>query len=222
MTQNLKLNVTTSRYLLLASLILLLILAGPSSANSSCIKESCIVEVSASFRALLCGGVIAVLALFWPRPSATNSSDHPVAILRRLGALLLDFTVVLAVLSPLLCIAVLAMEAEVTGTFAWSFSRDFSRPSDLQIMIPGILLMQFLLVLYFYVHNALNRQTVGKHILGYTVTSSEGEQPNYMAATVLSVIGMCMWPISLYLAVRRQDKSFWWDGTSNTKAILLK
>jgi len=211
----------TSRYLLLAGLVLLFFVSGGATSNSTCVNGRCWVEVSQSPTALPVGIVIALAALFWPRRRSKNNSKRPVLILRRLGAFVLDFAIVLAALSPFLGLAILFLEAEATGEFVWSFSRDFSRPSDWQIMVPGILLIQLSVVAYFYSHNVLNRQTAGKFILGYTLVSRDDKKPSYAVATALSVIGMCMWPISLFLAARRADKVFWWDNASNTKAILV-
>lgn len=220
MAQRFTLGNKTNRYLLLAGLVLLLFLSGGSTSNSSCVNGSCWVEVSQSPTALPAGVLIALAALFWPRIRPQENNKRPVLILRRLGAFFLDFMIVLAALSPFLVLAMLFLEAEATGEFVWSFKRSFSRSSDWQIMVPGILLMQLSLVAYFYVHNALNRQTAGKFILGYTLVGKDDKRPSYAAATALSVIGMCMWPISLYLAARRTDKVFWWDNASNTKTIL--
>lgn len=220
MAQRFTLDNKTNRYLLLAGLVLLFFVSGGSTSNSSCVNGSCWVEVSQSPTALPAGVLIAFAALFWPRIRSQDDNKRPVLILRRLGAFIVDFMIVLAALIPSLGLAMLLLEAEATGEFVWSFSRSFSRSSDWQIMTPGILLIQLSLVAYFYLHNVLNRQTAGKFILGYTLVSEHDKRPSYTAATALSVIGMCVWPISLYLAARRTDKVFWWDNASNTKAIL--
>lgn len=219
MFQRLALENKTNRYVLLAGLVLLFFLSGGSTSNSSCVNGRCFVEVSQSPTALPAGIMIALAALFWPRKSSQNTIRRPVLILRRLGAFVLDFAIVLAALSPFLGLTMLYLEAQATGEFAWSFTRGFSRPSDWQVMVPGILLIQASVVAYFYLHNVLNRQTAGKLIFGYALVSDDDKRPSYVAATVLSVIGMCIWPISLYLAARRADKMFWWDKTSNTKTI---
>lgn len=219
MLQNFVLDNKTNRYLLLAGLVLLFLLSGGSTSSSSCVNDLCYVEVSQSPNALPMGVLVAFAALFWPRTRSRSISRRPVLILRRLGAFFLDFVVVLSALLPFLGLAILHREAQVTGEFVWSFSRDFSRPSDWQIMVPGIWLIQVSLVAYFYLHNVLNRQTAGKYILGYALVGVNDKRPSYFAATILSVIGMCMWPISLYLAARRADKMFWWDNASNTTTI---
>ena len=219
MFQRFVLDNKTNRYLLLTGLILLFFLSGDFTSNSSCVNGSCFVEVSQSPTALPAGIMIALAALFWPRKSSQNNSTRPVLILRRLGAFVLDFAIVFAALIPFLGLTMLYLEAQATGEFVWSFSRGFSRPSDWQIMVPGILLIQASVVAYFYLHNILNRQTAGKYILGYVLIGADGKQPNYVIATTLSVMGMCLWPISLYLAARRANKMFWWDNASNTKAI---
>ena len=219
MFQRLVLGNNTNRYVLLACLVLLFFLSGGSTSNSSCVNERCIVEVSQSPTALPAGIMIGLVALFWPRTSSQRNRRCPVLILRRLGAFILDFTIVLAALSPFLGLSMLYLEAQATGEFAWSFTRGFSRPSDSQVMLPGILLIQASVVAYFYLHNVLNRQTAGKLILGYALVREDDKRPSYVAATALSVIGMCTWPISLYLAARRADKMFWWDKASNTKTV---
>lgn len=92
----------------------------------------------------------------------TVNPTMPVGIFQRFGAFILDFMGVLVAFTPAITLPILYYEAQATGTFAWSFSREFARPTDALAVLPGILLAQVSLVTYFYFHAAKNRQTIGR------------------------------------------------------------
>ena len=190
---------------------------GHVGATSVCENGNCYTAASASLMSLMLGVVIGLFALFCPRQEMMANLSKPVGIFQRFGAFLLDFMAVLAAFTPAFKLPILYFEAQATGIFAWSFSRDFARSTDALAVMPGILLAQISLVAYFYFHAAKARQTIGQYILGYRVAPVIGAEPNYISRTIYAVIGMCMWPISTYMAARRLDKAFWWDRASGTK-----
>lgn len=213
-----------NRYLALFLILILIFLSAGSAgghlgATSICENGKCHTEASASLVSLALSVVIGLFAIFCPRQEMAANPAAPVGIFQRFGAFALDFTAVLAALAPLYILPILLFEAQATGAFAWSFNRDFARATDALAIVPGVLLAQLSLILYFYFHAANNRQTIGQYILGYKVAPVIGAEPNYRRRTIYALIGMCAWPISTYLAARRLDKAFWWDRASGTKVI---
>ena len=190
---------------------------GHVGVSSVCENNNCFTVASASLISLMLGLFMGMFALLCPRQDMIANPAKPVGIFQRLGAFLLDFIAVIVAFSPILTLPILYLEAQATGTFVWSFSREFVRPTDVIAILPGILLAQFSLIIYFYLHAAKNRQTIGQYILGYRVLPVIGSQPKYASRSFYAVIGMCMWPISTYMAARRLDKAFWWDRASGTK-----
>jgi hypothetical protein len=87
-------------------------------------------------------------------------------------------------------------------------------------VLPAAFGVFLLLFFYFYLHLRVNRQTAGQYVLGYRVTAAEGTaKPNYGTRVVLSFMGLCMWPISLILALRKPSKAFWWDSATNSRVV---
>ena len=212
-----------NRYLALALLLLMLFIStrsaeGQLGVTAICENEICYTAASASIVSLTLGVFIGLFAIFCPRREVLVVPTNPVGIFQRFGALILDIFVVLAAFTPVIALPILLLEAEATGVFAWSFKRDFSRPTD-GLLLPGILLMQISLVAYFYFYAAKNRQTIGQYILGYKVAPVIGAEPKYLTRTFYAVIGMCVWPISTIMATRRIDKAFWWDRASGTRVV---
>ena len=210
-----------NRYLALAIMLTLFFAStrgagGHVGATSVCENSNCYTEASASLISLVLGVITGLFALLCPRQEMVANPAKPVGIFQRFGAFLLDIMVVMAAFTPALTFPILYFEAQATGAFAWSFSRDFARATDVLALMPGILLAQISLVAYFYFHATKNRQTIGQYILGYSVLPEVGAVPNYLARTIYAVIGMCLWPISIYMAARRLDRAFWWDGASGT------
>jgi len=43
--------------------------------------------------------------------------------------------------------------------------------------------------------------------------------PNFALNVFLGWIGLCLWPISLIEAARREDKLFWWNLRARTRVV---
>lgn len=207
---------------MLFALMALLLFSGPLSVNSSCTNGQCFVAVASSWKALPSGLLLTLLSLFWPRPITKKRSDKSVGILRRFGAFFIDLMVVTAALGPLLAAALVFVEARETGSFAWSFSRNYTRPSDWLLIVPGILLIQASLVLYFFGHLLRERQTIGRYIFGFTFVPSDHRPPRHALSVWLSFVGLCLWPLFIYRVFKRTGRAFWWDEASNMKAVLVR
>jgi hypothetical protein len=209
------------RYQVLAVFALALIAmnwaaADPLGARLHCRDGQCSVSAASSWGAVVVAlSMGTFLCLYRPRAESPAPSML-VGAWRRLGAFVVDFVSVLMVMAPLAAVPVLVAEAHYTAVFNWSFSRDFARPTDAVYIVSGTLVCFIAMFLYFYLHARLGRPTAGQFVFGYRVTPVAGAIPAFGRRVVLSFIGMCVWPVSLVLALSKPCRTFWWDTASDT------
>jgi uncharacterized RDD family membrane protein YckC len=194
---------------------------GSVGVSSQCLNDDCWVSASSSLFAIISGLLLAAFVLFFPRKNFTESSDGIVGVWRRFGALFLDFLVVLAIITPIAALPLLAVESSYIGSFEWSFIRDFSREADSYFLFPSIFIMFGLVFFYFYQYSKNMQQTLGQYVLNYKVTPVQESRQSYPFAkrVIYSYLGLCAWPISVILALKSEKKACWWDKSTNTKAI---
>lgn len=221
-----------SRLAVFLTLVLLLVVGSYFGMGGGVGAETVIAETgrstsvffaSASLSGLVVAIVLAGFILLFPRKRGTVITEQTVGLLRRLAAFYLDFFLFMLVLAPLLATPALLIEASATGEFEWEFVRDFSRPSDGWVLTPVFLFAFYLLYSYFYWHAAKQRQTIGKYLLGYSLRAADetGDRPQFGRGLLLGALGMAVWPISLVLALRHEDKALWWDVRTNVQAVMV-
>jgi len=159
--------------------------------------------------------------VFYRQSASTVDSSKVVGVWRRFGAFFLDFALVLLIVSPVAALPLLVAEASYTNTFHWSFHRHFARPTDVMYLMPSIGAALLALFFYFYQHALVGRQTIGQYVLAYKVTKSAGaaRAPNWALRVILSFCGLCMWPISVVLALLNPQKNFWWDSVTGSSVV---
>ncbi|MES1156859.1 MAG: RDD family protein [Alphaproteobacteria bacterium] len=190
--------------------------------NSTCVNDQCYMSASSSLVSLIASAILAVFTVFYPQKAGESERTEPVKIKERFAAFLIDFFIVISAGGPVATLPILLTEAKAVGRFQWSFERDFSRPTDYVLAVPGVFFMFGLLFVYFYVHLLIGRQTVGQYLLGYRVEgapSVEGKKPAWGLSVLLGYVGLCVWPISVYLAAKREDKAFWWNLQTDTRLV---
>jgi hypothetical protein len=212
-----------NRFLVLTVVVIAFITSGWAShghvgVSSQCRNATCLVSASSSLTSIILAlGLLAFLLLYRQREYAPDRQTI-VGVWRRIGAFLIDFWLVLLIMSPLAALPVLISEASYTGSFEWSFARGYSRPSDSLYLLPAVFATFAALFLYHHQHGRSSRPTIGQYILGYRIAPLAGCEPRYARRVLLSFVGLCVWPISVILALREPDKAFWWDTASRTKA----
>ena len=136
----------------------------------SCVNGNCIAAASTSWYALALASITLALVLLFPRPKSKHlqASGKRAGYWRRPLALLVDFALLMVVFAPMSLVPLL-FEWRATGEFAWSFHREFARPTD---WVTAPLVFAFFAAIYFYYDRASRsgRQTIGQFILGYRVT----------------------------------------------------
>lgn len=191
--------------------------------SSSCVNSQCVVGGSSSIGSLIASLIIIGFLFLRPDQRTMANTNGVVGVWRRLGAFLIDFVLVLLVISPIAALPLLIAEASHTGAFEWSFVRKFARPNDGLFILPGVFAAFAALYFYFFYHPWKGKQTVGEYILGFKIVAATniGLNPTYGMRPLISFIGLCAWPISVYFALRKDDKRCWWDTESRTRAIMV-
>ena len=193
---------------------------GNFGAESRCVNSECMVSAGSSPLALLVALVLLALFLFYPRHRQQITSQSIVGVFRRFGAFFLDFAAIMLVASPVAAIPTLVAEYFYTGSFQWNFEREFGRPTDVLLIIPAVLGVFTALYLYFSLHPKHQRQTLGQYVFGLlVVATSDSLHASFGKRVLLSFIGLCAWPVSVVMALRNQDKAFWWDAATNTRVV---
>ena len=192
-------------------------------ASSSCVNDECIVGASSSLGSVVISIAIIGMLIFSPKLKTEVDPTRIVGVWRRLGAFYIDFLLVLLAIAPITVLPMLIAEAGHTGDFQWSFTRKFARPNDTIFVLPAVLLTFAALYFYFFYHPWKRKQTVGEYILGFKIIaeSDRGLGPSFGLRPMISFIGLCAWPISLFFALRKDDKRFWWDTESRTRAVIV-
>ena len=206
----------------LVAIVVAMFATGPRQGfNSTCINDQCYISASASALALVMSMVLTAFAIFYPQAPQTSAYGPPVSIVEGFSAFFIDFFIVMAATAPIATLPLLFAEANATGNFRWAFERDFARPTDAVLAFPSVLTIFAILYVYFYVHPAIGRQTVGQYIMGFRVEGVPGigKKPAFGLNVLLGYIGLCVWPASVYLALNREDKAFWWNLRTGTQVV---
>lgn len=190
---------------------------GMVGASSQCVNGRCLVGGGSSIFAMFIGLILGGFALWFPRKEFIASEEVKVSIWRRIVAMFVDFYALMMVVTPFLAMPLLIIESQHTGEFAWNFVREYQRESDTFAILPVTLLMLVLMISFFYISAKKQTQTLGQYILNIKLKPPEGVEvaPSYGQRFFLFFIGLCMWPISLIIALRNERKAFWWDNQTN-------
>jgi len=129
--------------------------------TTTCVNDSCYMGASTSFAGVIGSALLAMFVGNYPQQAGVAIADEPVRLWERGVAFFIDFWAVLAAMSPLTTIPLLLAEAHATGAFRWAFERDFARPTDFALAMPGVFGSFAVLFGYFYIHPKIGRATLG-------------------------------------------------------------
>ena len=165
-----------------------------------------------SLIAVPCVGLVVTL---WPKRHGPVDHESRVSLVRRLTAFVIDLYVAMLIIMPFPVLLGLTTEAIVTGSWAWSYERDYFRPSDI-ISVAALLLSFLSFYFYFAWHFEKRRQTVGQNLLAFKLIPST-DQPRMSVRAFIAWINLAWWPTWPWtLFGRRQD--YWWDNASGIVA----
>ena len=188
---------------------------------TECKNGHCTVTASSSAFSIVSGLILAIFVFSFPRGNG-SPTEASAGILRRFGAFIIDLFLLMTVLTPLVALPALLLEFAHTDSFHWSFQRNHTRVSDWLLGIPTTLLLFGGLLFYFYHFSAKEKSTLGQEIFGYKIVSTGDEMTTGIAAkrTLLSAIGLIIWPISIIHALFNKQV-FWWDRKSGSLATII-
>lgn len=181
------------------------------------------VAVSSSI-SIISGIVIALVTFFIPRKEIIVDVTTPVGIFRRLGAIYINMFAIMIPTIPLLVLSLLAIEAIHIGEFHWSVYREFPRSTDALV---GSSIVFFIFgLIYYYYFKALKtgKPTIGQYLMGYGILGNNEDWTTKRALVRigLSTLTLCIWPISIFFALRHPKKAFWFDTQTNSIATRFR
>jgi len=171
---------------------------------------------------LLAWSVVAIpLVFFLIRRRVPSESDGVPSWRRRFAAFIIDFVVIFCAIAPPATPILLGAEAARTGSFAWSFDRNFSVPTDWLIGFPLVIGIMGGMVLYFAVPMVRGTQTVGGYLLQLKVVPVGGWQPRLYDAMKRAFLGLFMGPLNVWRE-RGADGSTWYDRSTQFRVTLVR
>ncbi len=205
--------------------VLALLIAGTSPdwnvGLSGCLAGPC--EVGGGASGVSFVSALLLIGFLWRYPQKTgHSAPHPpVGIVERSAAIVVDFFVVVFAVSPLLALPSLVAEWVVTGEFKWRFSRDAPLGRDVALEMASAFAMQASLFFYLLLHAQAGRETVGQYIVGFRLEADPASDrpPSYITHFLLAAWGLGLWPIAVYMALKRDDRAFWWHKWARTRVV---
>ena len=172
-------------------------------------------STSFSLAALLILPVIFYILHRWPKSKVEVVETSRVGIIRRFAALYIDITVGTIGALPIVCMASLTIEYFETDQWAWSFSRDYYRQSD--ILGAAISLIGFWGVFYYSKwHFVRGKQTLGQHWLKFKLFPME-ENTNFAIRAFVAWVNIAWWPIWPW-TIMKKKQDYSWDNASKIKA----
>ncbi|NHK29364.1 RDD family protein [Parvularcula flava] len=175
------------------------------------------VEINLSLYGLSAAGFLLAFLIVARQRKTGDARLYPVYIWERLVATFLDMAVIGIILTNVAGFIMIWMEAQYTQEFNWRFQRDFTRDTD-WIGTLAVLSAWFVIPVFYYVHNRVHVSTPGQYVVGYRVVPTENEAKPLLRA-LLAIVGLFVWPFSLYGAAKDKEKLFWWDKLSNSRPV---
>ncbi len=192
----------------------------PSGFNFQCKNDECRYIASSSINGIIFGFILGITVFFIPRKKIEIDNTSIVGIFRRIGAMYINLFVVMAPIAAIITMPILLIEAWHTGEFQWSFYREFSRSTD---WLAGALstLPVFVAIIYYYFKSLKkNSPTIGQYLMGYYITGNDEEWTTKRAMKRIgwTMLTMCIWPVTIIIALRNPQKAFWFDLKTNSLA----
>jgi hypothetical protein len=167
---------------------------------------------------------LALMALLLAR-QAPNEVEGIPTWRRRFAAFVVDIYIVFGATTPLVAVISLAVEARRTGSFAWSFERDFTVASDWYVGLPLTLALVGMVALYFALPIVYGTQTVGCYLLRLKVApvdpSFKPRLADALHRVCVAFFALCTLPITL-IRGHGVDGSTWYDRSTRYRVNLVR
>lgn len=200
-------------------LLAVLVAAGGNNAHIGCHNGGCRVEISSSPIATLMAPIALLMIFLAPKQTSFDNDTHPVRRRTRVSAFMLDVVVITLLTGPVASM-MLALEAFHTGIWSWDIQRDFTRSSD-TLLVVSVLAIFVIWAVYFYRSIRNGTPTIGQYVMGFRVIPARlnEQQMRPILHLFCAAYGAAGWPVTLLLRDKNGDRSFWWNGLANTRAI---
>lgn len=185
-----------------------------------CVDAKCVVGASSSAPSIVIGFVSFVVLSLLPRHPFTPT-DAAVGFWRMAGAWTADVFLVTTGFAALFAVPMLIAESQYTGSFAWQFVREFSRPTDWTLALIAVLGSFAILAVVRVMAHVSGEPSFGQYLLGYQVIH-ESDSRSVRSALVRigwATLYLAAWPVYLiYKSAKKLDKDLW-DRRCATKAV---
>lgn len=213
-----------SAFLLLCTVGILPAFLSPADMNGASVNGSVVpgyASVSAHWSVLVwpVGIILAKCVVSWP-PREDSSIDY-VGLRYRLCAAMIDFSVVMAFMLPLATLPLVFLEWAYTGQFLWAFTRDFSRPTDIVLLL---MIFATFAAMWRYQYQAIRagEQTIGQYIMGFRTVPEPGNEASSAGQhLILATISGGFWPINILIALSDLEHRFWWSKAAKTRNVFV-
>jgi RDD family len=179
-------------------------------------------HVSGGTHPILLVAAVVFIALYFRMPTAEPRINSAAKMGRRILAFIIDFLVIVFIgAGPFGLVAVL-IERQRTGTFAWTFERDYTTSTDSYL---GFLVLVAVVFMFLYFVSALVRgkQTLGDYILSIQTLTAEGDTKfKFGEACKRVIVGMeAMSPFAWFRGIGMDGRASYEEGML-TRVVVVR
>jgi hypothetical protein len=216
-------NFTLDRTAFAGALIILLtgmfaVFAHHAEVNAGC-TTSCPPQPETGYWLAGLAALTAFVALFAPRAAPVEGLSRPVNIWRRGFAFIIDYHVVILVVT--------AAGTSLKQLMPWTNEAAVSTsapPDVLQIMAAQLFAILVCLA-YFCILPMCGRATAGQYTMGYRIENDPDPEvrPRHVLRMFAAFFAACSWHIWAWF-VKYEDTqkgNYWWDRVGRTRAVFV-
>lgn len=126
---------------------------------------------------------------------------------------MLDGMMLVLILTPAFDLFVILAEGFRTGSFS-----TVVQPEPDQYNYLGATFALSLLLLSLR-STTIGSQTFGQRIMGYQSVPASNPLPSALVNSMLGLVALCAWPVSLMLATGSRPQPAWWNRISGVQAV---
>lgn len=185
-----------------------------------CVGAKCLVGASSSAPSIVTGFVSFVVLLLLPR-HPFKPTHATVGFWRMAGAWTVDALLVTTGFAALFAVPMLIAELQYTGSFAWQFVREFTRPTDWTLALIAVLGSFAILAAVRVMAHVSGEPSFGQYLLGYQVIH-ESDSKSVRSALVRigwATLYLVVWPVYLLYKFATKLEVDPWDRRCATKAV---
>jgi uncharacterized RDD family membrane protein YckC len=174
--------------------------------------------------ALLLGAIaVSAFMTIMKRPK-TVASGKPAGLLRRFGAFLIDFSLLITTFGSISGLLLVYIESRRTGAFLWYFQRDYAVPMEIELRLVLFCLTLVPMILYLAYPPTRGKQTIGCYLMSIIIVSDGTGTLSLKTAVKRVVFGFfalgLAW-ITVPCALKDPQRRMWYDKRTHTRVVLV-